>query len=619
MIKELVRKRSFANSALSVVLLLTVCFLVLVIGKREVARVTTKLPDPSSPVFVQEWKALLTRGVRVGDSSAKVQIIEFVDFQCPACRLQHTELKEILKDSQTVAITYVHFPLQTHPFAVPAATAAQCAKERFGQFADLLFVKQDSIGLRTWERFRVDGGVTDSTEFHACLSSNEAKLAVESAKEAGKDFAIVATPTLIINGWRFEGVLSSRYLKATIASILDGKPPGGVVSLLGSSAGHTADTINGAPRVIFDQNAFRSTPRYSVAPVPLATMDGTVLPPDFDLTTVTQVEVVANGELVVFSGIGARVLLFSPEGTPEGRIGRMGRGPGELIAPSNIAKAFGDTMVMLDAANNKFVLVVPSKGIVAERSLDVSPPSPIVRVAGGLPSKSLVVYWNARMPNPAVNATPQPRGVEVGVMSLSGKHSRIATLPGQLYRTVLAKYGAESEPIPDYVRLSSVAHVAVWDSVIVIASSDAYRLDLLSETGRSLGQVVATLPKRAVSRDMRRKMAELELERLTGGGEALRNANESRRLIQEAMFADSLPAFEALHVGADKRLWIVDAIAPGDSGWTATALQLDGTISGRLHAGRAGRPMAFGRDRVVVRETNEDGVVSLRVLKIVQQ
>jgi hypothetical protein len=92
--------------------------------------------------------------------------------------------------------------------------------------------------------------------------------------------------------------------------------------------------------------------------------------------------------------------------------------------------------------------------------------------------------------------------------------------------------------------------------------------------------------------------------------------NESRRVAREAPFADSLPPYEGLFVSPNATLWVVDATAPGDTSWSATAFRLDGAIVGRLQVGRAGRPVAYGNDRVVVREEDEDGVVSMKVFRI---
>jgi hypothetical protein len=92
---------------------------------------------------------------------------------------------------------------------------------------------------------------------------------------------------------------------------------------------------------------------------------------------------------------------------------------------------------------------------------------------------------------------------------------------------------------------------------------------------------------------------------------------ESERLAREAPFADSLPYFSYMMMGSDQTLWVVDAIAPSDSGWTATAFWRDGGILARLTVRGRSIPMAFGAGQVIVRSEDENGVVSFKVFRMV--
>src|SRR4030043_2371553 len=58
-----------------------------------------------------------------GDKSAKAVIIEYSDFQCPACAYASTSLNEVFKSyPKETAIIYRHFPLPSHQFSFDAAT-----------------------------------------------------------------------------------------------------------------------------------------------------------------------------------------------------------------------------------------------------------------------------------------------------------------------------------------------------------------------------------------------------------------------------------------------------------------------------------------------------------------
>ncbi len=117
---------------------------------------------------------------------------------------------------------------------------------------------------------------------------------------------------------------------------------------------------------------------------------------------------------------------------------------------------------------------------------------------------------------------------------------------------------------------------------------------------------------------MRERAIEQELATLRGpGSERMIDARESERLVREQPFADSLPPYNDLFTTADRTLWVVDAIVPDDTAWTATAFRLNGAMVGRLRVSGSGMALAFDNDRVVVRTTDNDGVVAMEVRRIV--
>lgn len=88
----------------------------------------------------------------LGQSSAKVTLIEFSDYQCPFCARHFTQTEsQIIKeyvDSAKVKFYYRDFPLsQIHPGAQKAAEAARCAGDqgKYWEYHDLVFENQTSI------------------------------------------------------------------------------------------------------------------------------------------------------------------------------------------------------------------------------------------------------------------------------------------------------------------------------------------------------------------------------------------------------------------------------------------------------------------------------------------
>jgi protein-disulfide isomerase len=180
------------------------------------------------PVFVKEWKSRLGDGVRLGPSDAPVQLIEFADFECPYCGDFHKKLKLLRGRYPTqVSLTYVHFPLQGHRFAVPAARVAECAGDqgRFEAMYDHLFEEQDSLGLKPWSDYATEAGVSDLAAFESCIKRTDAVPRVERGKALGKELDIQATPTLIVNGWKLGRPPSAEELDAMVKAVLAGKSP----------------------------------------------------------------------------------------------------------------------------------------------------------------------------------------------------------------------------------------------------------------------------------------------------------------------------------------------------------------------------------------------------------
>jgi protein-disulfide isomerase len=90
-----------------------------------------------------------------GNPDADVELVEYSDFQCPACSAMYPVVKELMVEhGDKIRFEYRHFPIERiHPYAVQAAVAAEAAGQqgKFYEFHDLLFENQ-----QTWcqtERF----------------------------------------------------------------------------------------------------------------------------------------------------------------------------------------------------------------------------------------------------------------------------------------------------------------------------------------------------------------------------------------------------------------------------------------------------------------------------------
>jgi protein-disulfide isomerase len=192
-------------------------------GARSVPGIATE-----KPAREPRWAQLQTASIPVGDSVAPVTIVAFTDFECPACRSFHQRLAAVRRDLPgSASLRMIHYPLDNHRFARPAARAASCAARqgRLAAMYDLLFEKQDSLGLKSWSAFAADAGVADTMAFLRCNKSNDAVPEVEQGRSLGKELMIAGTPTLIINGWRFSSPPDEAELKRVIVSLQSGREP----------------------------------------------------------------------------------------------------------------------------------------------------------------------------------------------------------------------------------------------------------------------------------------------------------------------------------------------------------------------------------------------------------
>jgi protein-disulfide isomerase len=154
-----------------------------------------------------------------GSADSPVQIIEFSDLQCPACKSAHPTVQR-LKDTygDQIGFQYYHFPLRPiHSFAQKAAEATECANDQgaFWEFIDAAFA--NSPDLRKSNLNAIAGQLGLDTElFEACLASGEKFDEVDKDYDYGVQSGVTGTPTFFINGQKL-----GSWDYASMAAIID--------------------------------------------------------------------------------------------------------------------------------------------------------------------------------------------------------------------------------------------------------------------------------------------------------------------------------------------------------------------------------------------------------------
>lgn len=142
-----------------------------------------------------------------GSASASATIVEYSDFQCPACRAYAPLVQEVVnKHKDKVRLIYRQYPLPQHRNAKMAAYSAEAAgnQGKFFEMHDLLFENQD-----TWSeasdaqkifRSYAEQLKLDMKEFDTYMKSDAAMKAVDDDISSGNRAGVNATPTFYLNG-----------------------------------------------------------------------------------------------------------------------------------------------------------------------------------------------------------------------------------------------------------------------------------------------------------------------------------------------------------------------------------------------------------------------------------
>lgn len=148
----------------------------------------------------------------LGDPDAPVTIIEFSDYECPFCKRHFTQvypqIKENYIDTGKVKLVFRDFPLDFHPDAIPAAKAANCARdqggdEKYFEMHDKLFLAED-LSEETLQKIGSEAGL-DETEFNECLASDKHTEEINKDMQDGSSHGVTGTPAFFINGWFIKG------------------------------------------------------------------------------------------------------------------------------------------------------------------------------------------------------------------------------------------------------------------------------------------------------------------------------------------------------------------------------------------------------------------------------
>lgn len=157
-----------------------------------------------------------------GPENARITLVEFSDFQCPYCRVAAPQLNTVLKAFPTqVKLIFKQFPLDIHSQAALAAAAAVAAQKqgKFWPMHDALFADRASITRASVITLARNFSL-DIPRFTADLDSKETNAKVVQDITDGNKAGVEGTPTLFIDGQRFNGPINADALQPILNGIL---------------------------------------------------------------------------------------------------------------------------------------------------------------------------------------------------------------------------------------------------------------------------------------------------------------------------------------------------------------------------------------------------------------
>lgn len=187
----------------------------------------TQGADSTSSDVVDQSILLADARHTKGPEDAPITIVEFSDFECPACKATEPLITQVLAENEgSIKFVYRQYPLDSiHPNARAAAHASEVAAsyDKFWEYHEVLFDRQtdwttissDDDLIDTFGDYAAELDI-DKDEFIERIDDDSVADAVTTDVVAGSQASVNATPTFFVNGQR----TPAPQLQATVKQLL---------------------------------------------------------------------------------------------------------------------------------------------------------------------------------------------------------------------------------------------------------------------------------------------------------------------------------------------------------------------------------------------------------------
>jgi protein-disulfide isomerase len=203
-----------------------------VVGIGALAYVASRPKNVATTVDPATVVAGEPQGYLLGKPDAPVQVIEFADFECPACgqfaTLAEPDIRTRLIEPGIISYRFYDYPLAMHKNTWQASNAAACADEqgKFWEMHDQLFNQQDrwngqatSRPKSQFEGYAKAIGL-DVGKWEACYDSKKYEPRIKANEQMAIKRGATQTPTFVIGNQMVGGAISFDRFKAMVDSAL---------------------------------------------------------------------------------------------------------------------------------------------------------------------------------------------------------------------------------------------------------------------------------------------------------------------------------------------------------------------------------------------------------------
>lgn len=172
-----------------------------------------------------------TDSQKVSSPSATVTLVEFGDYQCPACGVYHPLVKKLVEEfSDKLTFYFRNFPLSQHKNALISAYAAESAgnQGKFWEMYDLIYQNQtvwsDSGSSKDIFIEYAKDLKLNLELFKKDLDSDQTKQKVSRDSQDGLALGVNSTPTFFLNGEKLDNPRSYDEFKSLLITAVSKIP-----------------------------------------------------------------------------------------------------------------------------------------------------------------------------------------------------------------------------------------------------------------------------------------------------------------------------------------------------------------------------------------------------------